>query len=68
MEGLDFDQTFAPVVELSILLAILTFSALPNLEIYQMDVKAAYLNSKLKEEIKCNLSRAWILPKVRYHA
>ena len=51
VEGLDYDQTFAPVVKLLTFRAILAIAIQQNLTIHQMDVKAAYLNSKLKEEI-----------------
>jgi len=51
VEGLDYDQTFAPVVKLSTFCTILAIAVQQNLTIHQMDVKAAYLNGKLKEEI-----------------
>jgi len=51
VKGLNYDQTFAPVVKLSTFRAILAIAVQQNLTIHQMDVKAAYLNGKLKEEI-----------------
>ena len=51
VEGLDYDQTFAPVIKLSTFHAILAITVQQNPTIHQMDVKAAYLNGKLKEEI-----------------
>ena len=51
VEGLDYNQNFALVVKLSTFCAILAIAIQQNLTIHQMDVKAAYLNSKLKEEI-----------------
>jgi len=51
VEGLDYDQTFAPVIKLLTFCTILTIAVQQNLTIYQMDIKVAYLNSKLKEEI-----------------
>jgi len=51
VEGLDYDQTFAPVVKLLTFRAILAIAVQQNLTIHQMDIKAAYLNGKLKEEI-----------------
>ena len=47
MEGIDFEETYAPV---AILEAIRMFLALPcykNFKVYQMDVKSAFLNGKL---------------------
>jgi len=42
---------FAPVAKLASLRAILMLAAEQNLEIHQMDVKSAYLNGNLEEEI-----------------
>jgi hypothetical protein len=51
IEGIDYDETFAPVAKLSSLRTLLAFAAEHNLEVHQMDVKSAYLNAPLKEEI-----------------
>jgi Reverse transcriptase (RNA-dependent DNA polymerase) len=51
VEGIDFNETFAPVAKLVSLRVILAITAEKDLELHQMDVKSAYLNGKLKEEI-----------------
>ena len=51
IEGVDYDETFAPVAKLASLRAILAIATELNWEIHQMDVKAAYLNGILDEEI-----------------
>jgi hypothetical protein len=51
VEGIDFDQTFAPVTKFSSLHTVFALAAKHDLEVYQMDIKAAYLNAHLKEEI-----------------
>ena len=51
VKGIDYDETFAPVAKLSSICAILAIAAELNLEVHQMDVKSAYLNAKLEEEI-----------------
>ncbi|GJZ01802.1 retrovirus-related pol polyprotein from transposon TNT 1-94 [Tanacetum coccineum] len=50
-EGIDYDDTFAPVVTLEAIGIFLAFSTYMNFIIYQMDDKSAFLNGKLKEEV-----------------
>ena len=49
--GIDFTETFAPVVRFSSLRAILAIAAAKDYEIHQMDVKTAFLNGDLDEDI-----------------
>ncbi|KAI3715249.1 hypothetical protein L6452_22222 [Arctium lappa] len=50
-EGIDYDETFAPVARLEAIRMFLAFAAYRNFTVYQMDVKTAFLNGKLKEEV-----------------
>ncbi|GJS08038.1 retrovirus-related pol polyprotein from transposon TNT 1-94 [Tanacetum coccineum] len=50
-EGIDYDETFAPVARLEAIRIFLAFATYMNLIVYQMDVKSAFLNGKLKEEV-----------------
>jgi len=50
-EGIDFDQTYSPVARLESVRNLLSIAAANNFEIYQMDVKSAFLNGKIKETI-----------------
>ena len=50
-EGLDYFDTFSPVSRITSIRMILTIAALRNLEVHQMDVKTAFLNGDLDEEI-----------------
>nr|GEX37487.1 reverse transcriptase domain-containing protein [Tanacetum cinerariifolium] len=43
-EGIDFEESFAPVARLETLTILLAFSAHMNMVVYQMDVKTAFLN------------------------
>jgi len=63
VEGLDYNQTFAPVIKLSTFRTILAIAVQQNLTIHQMDVKAAYLNGKLKEEIYMEAPPSLEIPK-----
>jgi hypothetical protein len=50
-KGIDFTETFAPVVRYDSIRAVLAVAAHLNLEITQFDVKTAFLHGDLKEEI-----------------
>ncbi|GKF27577.1 retrovirus-related pol polyprotein from transposon TNT 1-94, partial [Tanacetum coccineum] len=50
-EGIDYDETFALVVILEAIIIFLAFTTYMNFIVYQMDVKSAFLNGKLKEEV-----------------
>ena len=51
LHGIDFTETFAPVVRFPSLRAILAIAAAADYEIHQMDVKTAFLNGDLDEDI-----------------
>ncbi|GJS38704.1 retrovirus-related pol polyprotein from transposon TNT 1-94 [Tanacetum coccineum] len=50
-EGIDFEESFAPVARLEAIRIFLAFAAYMNMVVYQMDVKTAFLNENLWEEI-----------------
>ena len=51
VEGIDFEETFAPVTRLEAIIMFLVFSWYKNFKFYQMDVKFSFLNGKLEEEV-----------------
>nr|GEZ35595.1 retrovirus-related Pol polyprotein from transposon TNT 1-94 [Tanacetum cinerariifolium]GEZ37887.1 retrovirus-related Pol polyprotein from transposon TNT 1-94 [Tanacetum cinerariifolium] len=50
-EGIDFEESFAPVARLEAIRIFLAYAAHKNMVVYQMDVKTAFLNSNLQEEV-----------------
>ncbi|KAE8253050.1 hypothetical protein A4X03_0g6001 [Tilletia caries] len=51
VEGIDYDETFAPVARLSALRMMVTLAIQLNLRLHGMDVKTAYLNGELDVDI-----------------
>ena len=50
-EGIDYDETFAPVARMEAIRILIAFAAFMGFKLYQMDVKSAFLNGDLKEEV-----------------
>nr|GFC26968.1 hypothetical protein [Tanacetum cinerariifolium] len=50
-EGIDFEESFAPVARLEAIRIFLAYAAYKNMVFYQMDVKTAFLNGNLREEV-----------------
>jgi hypothetical protein len=51
VEGLDFGETFALVARLEAIRILLTFVASKGFKLYQMDVKSAFINIVIQEEV-----------------
>jgi hypothetical protein len=51
VEGLDFNETFAPVARLESIRMLLTYATHHGFKLYQMDVKSTFLNGSIKEEV-----------------
>ncbi|KAI3727550.1 hypothetical protein L6452_16166 [Arctium lappa] len=50
-EGIDYDETFAHVARLEAIRIFLAHAAHKNFRVFQMDVKSAFLNGELAEEV-----------------
>ena len=51
VQGVDYDETFSPVAMLKSVRIILAIASYFDYEIWQMDVKTAFLNGNLTEDV-----------------
>ena len=51
VEGVDYEETFAPTARYTSIRCVLALAAHNKWPIFQMDVKSAFLNGDLKEEV-----------------
>jgi hypothetical protein len=51
VEGIDYEETFAPVAKLEAIMMFLAFSSYRKFKVYQMDVKSTFLKGNLEEEV-----------------
>ena len=50
-EGIDFEETYAPVAKLNNIILLVALATKHNWRIHHFDVKSAFLNGDLKEEV-----------------
>ena len=62
VEGVDFDETFAPVARLESIMILLAITSHLNFKLYQMDVKSSFLNGMLQEEVCVEQPKGFINP------
>ncbi|GJV32036.1 retrovirus-related pol polyprotein from transposon TNT 1-94 [Tanacetum coccineum] len=66
-EGIDFEESFAPVARLEAVRMFIAYAAHKNITIFQMDVKTAFLNGPLKEEVYVSQPEGFIDPEFLDH-
>ena len=50
-EWIDYDETYAPVARLEAIRILLAYACIMDFKLYQMDVKSAFLNGEIQEEV-----------------
>ena len=63
VQGVDYDETFSPVAILKSVWITSAIAAFYDYEIWQMDVKTAFLNGSLEEELYMMQPEGFIDPK-----
>ena len=63
VQGVDYDETFSPVAMLKSVRIMLAIAAFHDYEIWQMDVKTAFLNGFLEEELYMMQPEGFVDPK-----
>ncbi|KAK8559155.1 hypothetical protein V6N12_042437 [Hibiscus sabdariffa] len=62
IHGVDYDETFSPVAMIKSIRILLAVAAFHDYEIWQMDVKTAFLNGKLEEDVYMTQSEGFVAP------
>ncbi|GJU23308.1 retrovirus-related pol polyprotein from transposon TNT 1-94 [Tanacetum coccineum] len=61
-EGIDFEESFAPVARIEAIRIFIANAATKNMTIYQMDVKTAFLNGELQEVVYVSQPKGFVDP------
>ena len=61
-EGIDYFDTYAPVARLATIRTLIALASMYNLIIHQMDVKTAFLNGELDEEVYMEQPEGFVVP------
>jgi hypothetical protein len=67
IEGVDFDETFAPVARLESIRLLLGVACILKFKLFQMDVKSAFLNGYLNEEVYVEQPKGFVDPNYPDH-
>ena len=65
--GLDYEETFSPVVRMSTIRTVIALAAEKQWKLYQMDVKNAFLNGDLQETIYMDQPEGYVHPKFPHY-
>ncbi|GKB96652.1 retrovirus-related pol polyprotein from transposon TNT 1-94 [Tanacetum coccineum] len=61
-EGIDFEESFAPIARLKAVRLFVAYAAHKSFPVYQMDIKTAFFNGPLNEEVYVNQPDGFVDP------
>ena len=67
VEGLDFEETYAPVARLEAIRMLLAYVVHHNFKLYQIDVKSTFLNGPIQELVYVEQPPGFEVPKFTNH-
>ncbi|GJX06749.1 retrotransposon protein, putative, ty1-copia subclass [Tanacetum coccineum] len=65
--GVDYEETFSPVADIRAIRILIAIAAFYDYEIWKMDVKTAFLNGHLSEEVYMTQPKGFVNPKYPNH-
>jgi hypothetical protein len=68
VEGIDYEETFAPIARYTSIHTIIALVASMGLKLHQMDVKTAFLNGKIEEEVYIEQPEGFVIHDEKSHA
>src|SRR4051812_30939917 len=62
VEGIDYFDTYAPVARITLIRVLFALASLYDLFVHQMDIKTAFLNENLNEEVDMEQPEGFVAP------
>ena len=63
MEGIDYEETFAPVAQYTSICTIISLAASMGWKLHQMVVKTTFLNGEIEEEVYIEQPEGFVIHK-----
>jgi hypothetical protein len=67
VEGIDYEETFAPVAQYTSIRTIIALAASMGWKLHQMDVKTAFLNGEIDEEVYIKQPEGFVIHNEKTH-